>query len=151
MTAPAAPSFDPTDRLHGLDALRGFALLLGVVLHAALAYTPFPMWVVVDAQTSPAAAALFFAIHLFRMTTFFLIAGLFAHMMLNRKGWFGFLKDRTIRIAGPLLSFWTPVFAGFIAVLLWKVAIDNGGSLPTDGPPPPPLTVDTFKPKARTF
>jgi glucan biosynthesis protein C len=33
-----------------------------------------------------AAGVMFFAIHLFRMTSFFLIAGLFAHMMLNRRG-----------------------------------------------------------------
>ena len=143
MTAPAAPSFDPTDRLHGLDALRGFALLLGVVLHAALAYTPFPMWVVVDAQTSPAAAALFFAIHLFRMTTFFLIAGLFAHMMIGRRGVGGFIRNRLSRIAGPLSVFWGPVLAAIIAVLIWVAVINNGGTMP-EGPPPPPLTVQTF-------
>lgn len=136
-------SHSSTERLHGLDALRGLALLLGIVLHASLAYLPVPIWPVAE-QGSPVAAVIFFVIHVFRMTAFFMIAGLFAHMMLGRKGWFGFLKDRTIRIAGPLASFWTPVFAGFIAVLLWKVAIDNGGSLPTDGPPPPPLTAQTF-------
>ena len=27
-----------TDRVHGLDALRAFALLLGIVLHSALPY-----------------------------------------------------------------------------------------------------------------
>ena len=142
MTA-AAPSTHPTDRLHGLDALRGFALLLGVVLHAAMAYTPFPMWIVVDGQTSPAAAALFFAIHLFRMTTFFLIAGLFAHMMIGRRGVGGFIRNRLIRIAGPLSVFWGPVLAAIIAVLIWVAVISNGGTMP-EGPPPPPLTVQTF-------
>ena len=131
------------ERLHGLDALRGLALLLGVVLHASLAWLPIPIWPVAETG-SPVAAVIFFVIHVFRMTAFFMIAGLFAHLMLSRKGWLGFLKDRSSRIAGPLLTFWTPVFAGFIAVLLWKVAIDNGGSLPTDGPPPPPLTAQTF-------
>ena len=142
MTA-AAPSTHSTDRLHGLDALRGFALLLGVVLHAAMAYTPFPMWIVVDGQTSPAAAALFFAIHLFRMTTFFLIAGLFAHMMIGRRGVGDFIRNRLIRIAGPLSVFWGPVLAAIIAVLIWVAVISNGGTMP-EGPPPPPLTVQTF-------
>jgi len=142
MTA-AAPSYDPTDRLHGLDALRGFALLVGVVLHAAMAYTPFPIWVVVDGQTSPVAAALFFAIHLFRMTAFFLIAGLFAHMMIGRRGVGGFIRNRLIRIAGPLSVFWGPVLAAIIAVLIWVAVINNGGTMP-EGPPPPPLTVQTF-------
>ncbi len=134
----------PAARLHGLDALRGGALLLGVVLHAALAYFPAAIWIVPDSQTSPVAGALFFAIHLFRMTTFFLLAGLFGHMMLGRRGAGGFIRDRLSRIAGPLMAFWTPLFAGFVAVLIWMAVIANGGTLPTDSPPPPPMTVDNF-------
>ena len=134
----------PSDRLHGLDALRGTALLLGVVLHAAMSYFPVTIWIVPDTDNSPAAAVIFFAIHLFRMTTFFLIAGLFAHMMLGRRGTLGFIKDRLIRIAGPLAVFWTPVLAAIIAGLVWMAAIRNGGSIPTDGPPPAPLTLETF-------
>ncbi len=134
----------PTDRLHGLDALRGTALLLGIVLHASMTYFPVPIWIVSDTDNSPVASAIFFAIHLFRMTTFFLIAGLFAHMMLGRRGTLGFIKDRVIRIAGPLAIFWTPVLAAIIAGLVWMAAIRNGGTIPTDGPPPAPLTVETF-------
>lgn len=132
------------DRLHGLDALRGTALLLGVVLHAALAYFPVTIWIVPDTDNSPVASVLFFAIHLFRMTSFFLIAGLFAHMMLNRRGTPGFIKDRLSRIAGPLLVLWAPIFASFVAVLIWMAAIRNGGVIPTDGPPPPAMTVGNF-------
>ncbi|MGZ9099129.1 MAG: acyltransferase family protein [Brevundimonas sp.] len=133
-----------TDRLHGLDALRATALLLGVVLHASMSYFPVTIWIVPDTDNSPVAGALFFAIHLFRMTSFFLIAGLFAHMMLGRRGILGFIKDRLIRIAGPLAAFWTPVLAAIIAGLVWMAAIRNGGTIPTDGPPPPPLTVATL-------
>src|SRR5690606_15798991 len=132
------------DRLHGLDALRGGALLLGVVLHAAMAFFPVQIWFIQDAATSPAASALFFAIHLFRMATFFLIAGLFAHMMLARRGLGGFLRDRAIRIAGPLAGFWGLVFPAIVAVIIWMAVIANGGTLPTDGPPPPPMTLETF-------
>jgi peptidoglycan/LPS O-acetylase OafA/YrhL len=131
------------DRLHGLDALRGGALLLGVVLHASLSYLPVPIWLFPDEQTSPVAAGLFFAIHLFRMTTFFLIAGLFGHALLARKGSWGFIRDRLGRIANPLFGLWWVVFPAVIGVIVWKAAIDNGGSIP-DGPPPPPLTVETF-------
>lgn len=134
----------PADRLHGLDALRGGALLLGVVLHASMAYIPAPIWIATDAQTSPWAAGLFFAIHLFRMTTFFLIAGLFAHMMLARKGWLAFARDRLSRIGGVLFGLWWLIFPAIVAVLIWKAAIDNGGSLPTDAPPPPAMTVQNF-------
>lgn len=134
-----------TERLHGLDALRGFALLLGVVLHALMAYFPVTIWIVPDTDNSPVASAIFFAIHLFRMTSFFLIAGLFAHMMLVRRGTLGFIKDRLIRIGGPLVILWGPILAAFIAVIVWMAAIRNGGSLPTGPTPPPPgLTVETF-------
>jgi glucan biosynthesis protein C len=134
----------PTDRLHGLDALRATALLLGVVLHASMSYFPVTIWIVPDTDNSSVAAVMFFAIHLFRMTSFFLIAGLFAHMMLGRRGTLGFIKDRLIRIAGPLAVFWTPVLAAIIAGLVWMAAIRNGGVIPTDGPPPPALTIATF-------
>lgn len=132
------------ERLHGLDALRGTALLLGVVLHASMSYFPVTIWIVPDTDNSPVASAIFFAIHLFRMTSFFLIAGLFAHMMLNRRGTFGFIKNRVMRIAGPLAVFWTPVLAAIIAGLVWMAAIRNGGAIPTNGPTPPPLTLETF-------
>ncbi len=135
---------DPSGRLHGLDALRATALLLGVVLHASMSYFPITIWIVPDTDNSPVASAVFFAIHLFRMTSFFLIAGLFAHMMLHRRGTTGFIKDRMSRIAGPLAAFWFPALAAIIAGLVWMAAIRNGGSIPTDGPPPPPLTLETF-------
>lgn len=133
-----------SDRLHGLDALRGVALLLGVVLHASMSWFPVTIWIVPDTDNSPVASALFFAIHLFRMTAFFLIAGLFAHMMLHRRGPLGFIRDRLGRIAGPLVVLWAPLLASFIAVIVWMAAIRNGGTIPTDGPPPPPLTLETF-------
>lgn len=131
---------DRPERLHGLDALRGGALLLGVVLHASLAFFPQQTWIVADNSTSIGAAWLFFAIHLFRMTAFFLIAGLFAHMMLARKGWFGFARDRFIRITGPLAAFWLPVMAGIITALVWNANVQ--GWVDPSAPPPPPPTYD---------
>ena len=134
----------PSGRLHGLDALRATALLLGVVLHASMSYFPVTIWIVPDTDNSPVAGVIFFAIHLFRMTSFFLIAGLFAHMMLDRRGTGGFIRDRATRIAGPLAAFWFPMLAAIIAGLIWMAAIRNGGTIPTGGPPPPPLTLETF-------
>ncbi len=134
----------PIERLHGLDALRGGALLLGVLLHATMAYLPAPVWIATDAQTSPVAGAIFYAIHLFRMPAFFLIAGLFGHMMLVRRGGWRFAKDRMSRIGGGLFGLWWVVFPAIVAVIIWKAAIDNGGSLPTDAPPPPPMTPSNF-------
>lgn len=135
MSLTPSPPADP--RLHGLDALRGFALLLGVVLHASLSFFPEQTWIVHDSSTSIGAAWLFFAIHLFRMTAFFLIAGLFAHMMLGRRGWLGFAKDRLSRIAGPLVVFWLPVMAGIITALVWN-AYASGLITPGAEPAPNP-------------
>ena len=130
----------PTERLHGLDALRGGALLLGVVLHASLSFFPEQTWIVADDSRSIGAAVLFFAIHLFRMTAFFLIAGLFAHMMLARRGWLGFARDRAVRITGPLLVFWLPVMGGIITALVWNAHVS--GLIVPGAPPPPPPTYD---------
>lgn len=131
-----------SERLHGLDALRGGALLLGVVLHASMSFFPVQVWIVADDQRSIWASGLFFVIHLFRMATFFLIAGLFAHMMLDRRGVGGFVKDRLIRIAGPLVAFWPLVMAGIIAVVIW---IGVRMSLTAaDAPPPPTFTWATI-------
>src|SRR5690606_31845776 len=94
-----------------------------VVLHGTLSFFPSQIWIVGDDQTSVWASGLFFVIHLFRMASFFLIAGLFGHMMLKRRGTAGFIKNRLIRIAGPLAVFWGPVMAGIVAVLVWNASL----------------------------
>ena len=56
-------------RRHDLDALRAFAMLLGIVLHGALAFIP-GVWVVTDASVEGDGipfALLTMAIHGFRM------------------------------------------------------------------------------------
>lgn len=147
MTAvPPAPIPASEARLHALDALRAAALLLGVVLHMTLSFVPspvIPIWIVADNQPTPVMGAAFFAIHLFRMAAFFLIAGYFAHLLLERRGTWGFVKNRAIRIAAPLSIFWTPALMGILACLLWAIWIKNGYSFP-EGPPPPPITFETF-------
>ena len=43
-----------SDRLHGLDAVRGYALLLGIVFHAAASFMPGPpMWIAEDNDPTP--------------------------------------------------------------------------------------------------
>ena len=78
-----------TERLHALDAVRGFALLAGVVLHATMSFLPgfgAQGWPIVDRTPSVALGVTFFVIHIFRMTTFFMIAGFFAHLLYHRRG-----------------------------------------------------------------
>ena len=97
------------ERLHSLDAVRAFALLLGIALHAAASFVPARFnleWVVADNSPSYALMPLMSAIHLFRMTLFFFIAGFFAHLSYHRKGADAFARDRLTRIALPFVVGW---------------------------------------------
>jgi ABC-type multidrug transport system ATPase subunit/peptidoglycan/LPS O-acetylase OafA/YrhL len=91
-------------RFHALDAVRGFALLLGVVLHATMSFfLPIPAQ---DSSRSAALALLFFVIHTFRMSLFFMVAGFFARMAFHRIGPRAFVKDRARRIVAPMMVGW---------------------------------------------
>ncbi len=92
-----------SDRLHALDAVRAFALLLGVALHAAQPYVAHLPWITTESP-SAVVAGLWYTIHLFRMPLFFLIAGFFGRMMLERRGTAGFVKDRSRRILLPFVA-----------------------------------------------
>ena len=138
-TDEAAPA---PERLHALDAVRGFALLLGIVLHATLSFlptAPVRVWIIQDTHPSFTLDVLYFSIHVFRMTTFFLIAGFFAHLSFHRHGAWGFAKDRLQRIAVPLLVGWPILFAAMVAVTLWAAGFPNGGPLPGPRRWPPVL------------
>jgi len=94
---------------HGLDGLRGFAMLLGIVLHASLPYFSRiaeieHIWPADDDQ-SILLFVVFDFIHTWRMPTFFLLAGFFAHLVLDRRSTSMFVLDRLKRIAIPLVLF----------------------------------------------
>lgn len=127
-----------SERLHGLDAVRGYALMLGVVFHATMSFLPGPqVWLLKDAASSGALSALFFVAHIFRMTTFFLIAGFFAHMSFGRRGAVGFIRDRALRIALPLAIFWPFAIVTIILAAGYAVYVATG-TFPTKPPPSPP-------------
>lgn len=132
------------ERYHALDAVRGGVLILGIVFHGILSFLPGQqMWIVMDSARSVELSVLFFTLHIFRMTVFFVLAGFFARLLLERLGVGGFFMNRAKRIAQPLAMFWPLVMTAFVAVLLWAAAQANGGTLP-EGPPPPPITAETF-------
>ena len=74
-------------RFHELDALRAFAMLLGVVLHASM-FLVWPEWPVVAKEISPDLPYddIVHAIHGFRMPVFFLLSGFFTAMLWRRHG-----------------------------------------------------------------
>jgi ankyrin repeat protein len=85
-----------------LDALRGVAMLLGIVLHALLSFIPTP-WPVQDTRQNGLFFIPYAAIHMFRMPLFFLISGFFTMFILQRHGLGGMIRQRVQRILLPLL------------------------------------------------
>ncbi|HTC45427.1 MAG TPA: acyltransferase family protein [Steroidobacteraceae bacterium] len=106
------------ERLHALDAVRAFALLSGIVLHTTMSFfLPIPPHV----SQSATLNVLFFLIHTWRMTTFFIVAGLFARLVIARRGTRGFIADRAQRILVPLLVGWIILVPLTIGALIWGV------------------------------
>lgn len=131
-----------TDRLHALDALRGFALLLGVAFHATLSFMPgMPkgLWAMNDNAPSALLADAGFVAHSFRMLLFFFIAGFFARLLHQRLGTAGFWANRIKRIGVPLLVGWLLLFPAILFVwYLGMQKVFNGA------PPAPPEMPRTF-------
>ncbi len=91
-------------------------MLLGIVLHAALSFSPIP-WTVKDSQQSDFYYVLFAGIHGFRMPLFFMLSGFFTAMLWRKRGLGGLLKQRLKRIALPL-------FLGCLTIVpaMWAVS-----------------------------
>jgi ABC-type multidrug transport system ATPase subunit/peptidoglycan/LPS O-acetylase OafA/YrhL len=107
------------ERLHALDAVRAFALLSGIVLHATMSFfLPLPAH---DVSQSTTLNVVFFLIHTWRMTTFFIVAGLFARLVIARRGTRGFIADRAKRILVPLLVGWVIFVPLALAAVVWGV------------------------------
>ena len=83
---------DPTRRTD-LDALRGVAMILGIVLHALMSFIPTP-WPVQDTRQNGLFFIPYAAIHMFRMPLFFLISGFFTMFILQRHGLGGMIRQR---------------------------------------------------------
>lgn len=118
-------------RFHALDATRAFALLLGVVFHAAWSFVPRAAGAaVVDRSAHPLFDWFFFTSHSFRMQVFFLIAGFFAHLLYHRRGWRGFVRHRLARIAVPFLIGWLILCPLVVGVWMWGANLTGRNLIP---------------------
>jgi len=88
-------------RRHDLDALRAIAMVLGICLHAMMAYSGIA-WAVMDNQQNHILETVINLIHGFRMPLFFLVSGFFTAMLARRRGLLGMLGNRAGRILLPL-------------------------------------------------
>ncbi|MBW8881940.1 MAG: acyltransferase family protein, partial [Asticcacaulis sp.] len=138
-------SSTPSPRWHELDAVRAFALLLGVVLHGVMSFMAPRIWIVGDSVQSTGADLAFYVIHMFRMTTFFILAGFFARVLLNRRGTGGFIANRLKRVGVPLVVFWPLTTAAIVAVAIFANMPAPGTAAAAAPPPPPPaFSIATF-------
>jgi glucans biosynthesis protein C len=83
-------------RIHSMDALRASTMFLLVPVHAA-------NLAAVNGHPGAWATGIFWVVHVFRMPLFFAMSGFFLALMLTRKGLNETVRNRTLRIAVPLL------------------------------------------------
>lgn len=125
-------------RYHHLDAVRSFALLLGVFFHAAESFGPRNhYWAIVDCSSTEVLESIRFACHSFRLELFYVIAGFFARFLLVRRGTVAFVKNRLSRILVPLVVGWLLLYPVLVMIWLWGAKVS--GRLLEFGVPPEAL------------
>jgi glucans biosynthesis protein C len=99
------------DRLHALDNQRAVMMWLGIVLHVAVIYTVAPTilpWH--DRAIHGLADALVIVIHSFLMPVFFILAGFFVALLLQKRGVRGMLRHRLRRLGLHFTVLWPPLY-----------------------------------------
>jgi glucan biosynthesis protein C len=89
-------------RIDYLDGLRAGLMVLGIPFHAALAFSGGG-WLVSSPVDSPALVAVAEFLHAWRMPAFFLVAGFFAALLLQRRRPGRWFRGRLERLGVPLL------------------------------------------------
>jgi peptidoglycan/LPS O-acetylase OafA/YrhL len=116
-------------RYPAFDALRAFALLLGVFFHAAESFCPDRWsWAIVDVRAHWIASFFQHVVHAFRMPLFFVMAGFFAHMLVQQDGVRGFTAQRLQRVALPFALGWLLIVP--LGVWLWIAGSQMSGQYP---------------------
>ncbi len=93
-----------TAREHQWDWLRAFLMLLGIPYHAAMAYNARVLWDIQSPEKSEILTFLSGVLVTFRMPAFFMVAGYFAAMMLERREPLPWLRGRIIRLGIPFVT-----------------------------------------------
>ena len=96
-------------RLHNLDFLRAFAMMMGLVIHAPILFTMPDVARDFQIENIPVLESWGWLVMSFisnwRMPLFFLLSGFFAVLVIEKKGNPYFVKDRIIRIGITCLLF----------------------------------------------
>ncbi|MGJ8570662.1 MAG: acyltransferase family protein [Hoeflea sp.] len=124
---------EKTKRLHHWDFSRALYLVLGIPFHAAVIYSLNHEWSVSSPDKSQVLTWFAEFLHTFRMPGFFLLAGLFSMMLLDRQGALAWLKTRLFRLGLPLL-FATLLIVPF-QISVQQVALAVNGTVPASDLP----------------
>lgn len=140
-------------RYHYMDNLRALAMLLGIVFHAALAYSPMMqnLWMAASSDNAVVIDVVAWFSHTFRMPLFFLVSGFFALMLIDKRGNGSFLKQRAKRIALPFVIFMPLVIIAVFSSVGWAAgAIENPSpmlqfiAMMQNNPEPPDMPFSTM-------
>src|SRR4030095_15967394 len=93
-----------------LDALRGVMMLVGIYLHAAVAYSAYGSWPWKAGAFPGISDVSLGLLHAFRMPVFYVLAGFFAALLYERRGPRGFVRNRVIRVLVPFAVGWAVLF-----------------------------------------
>lgn len=91
-------------RWDDLDQLRAILMLAGIPYHVGLVYASHATWIVASPDESQVMTWLIQFSHTFRMPAFFLLAGIFAMLLVRRRGPRPWLAGRMKRIGIPLAT-----------------------------------------------
>ena len=116
-----------SERYHDLDFVRAAAMLLGILLHVCIFYMPPHkyFWGSGEYYGDPLDAEFLSFIHLFRMQLFYLMAGFFAELVIDRKGLSYLTRDRLKRIGIPFV-------VGVLVMVPIHVLLTNRGGYYTN-------------------
>ena len=108
-----------SERFYGMDFLRMALMLSGIVFHAGLFYTCTEhetLWPIQVSECHMTFDVICGWLHLFRIPAFFVIAGFFAALLLEKRGLTGFVINRFWRIVLPFVLAWLILFPVVILI-----------------------------------
>jgi glucans biosynthesis protein C len=104
-------------------------MLLGIYLHAAVAYSKVGGWPYKDGTFTRAFEPSLGLIHTFRMPVFYVMAGFFSALLVGRRGWAGFLANRAARILVPFVVGWAVIFTAVAALTVYGMNLGKPDAL----------------------
>ncbi|WP_417417434.1 acyltransferase family protein [Hoeflea sp.] len=124
---------EKAERLHHWDFSRALYLVLGIPFHAAVIYSLSHEWSISSPDKSQVLTWFTEFLHTFRMPGFFLLAGLFSMMLLDRQGPWPWFRTRLFRLGLPLISA-TLLIVPF-QITVQQVALSVKGTVPASDVP----------------